>query len=263
MRTELDDIVGYGINVVKRRIYLGVEGDSDSFSDITSQSVELVIRVLHKLVDDDSTKPIELHISSPGGDSYAALRLYDEIQSCPCQVKFIGGGLIASAATLIMVGCDERILHPNSTVMVHDGSDGIEGTHTDVQVTVKESARLQDIYDNIYTINTRMPESFWKDVLQRDLYLTAEEAITLGLADKLVQPIKRSSVRRSRTAILAKKPNEAAMKKLVNSLYTRINRRKVPKIELNAVEEENPVQLSEPGSESIRTNDQPCGHGGR
>lgn len=240
VQSDLIDNLIYGIDLKNRRLYFGVGLDwtEESIGDFTQASIELAIRALHKMVSDAPGKPIEIHMNSYGGDPYAMLRLYDEILACPCQVKFFGGGAIMSAATWIMAVCDERYLHQNATVMVHDGSEGYDGKHTDVQITASEMKRLQDKLYDIYEANSRMPKEFWQDVCQRDLYLTASEAVSLGLADKIVEPKKRGNLRKMRQAALKKTPETGEMRKLINELYKRINKVKVPKIELNDIQPE-------------------------
>lgn len=234
-KTELDDYLDYGVDSAKRRIYFGdcINQAGEESGEVSQRSVELAVRALHRLVNEGPGKPIELHMNSPGGDPYAMLRLHDEILACPCQVKFIGGGIIQSSATWIMAVCDERYLHPNTTVMVHDGTEGFEGTHTDVKISQAESLRLQNLLYDIYAANSRMPRSFWEDVCQRDLYLTAEETIKLGLADKIIEPRKRGNLRKSRVATMKKAPAHVEMEELMHRLYARVNRHNVPKLELN------------------------------
>jgi ATP-dependent Clp protease protease subunit len=239
--TELTDNIAYGVDLKARRIYFGINLDIaevDESTDFSMSSVEYAVRAIHRMATDAPGKPIEIHMSSSGGDPYAMLRLYDEIHACPCQVKFFGSGVIMSSATWIMAGCDERYLHPNTTVMVHDGMDGFEGKHTDAQIEAAEMKRLQDLLYDIYASNTRMPKEFWQDVCQRDLYLTASEAVSLGLADKVLEPKKRGNLRRMRYAMLKKEPDSKEMKSLLKSIYTRINKMNVPKIELNEVKKE-------------------------
>src|SRR5579884_1310692 len=179
-QSELTDSLIYGIDLKNRRIYFGVPIDwsQEDQGDFTQASVELAIRSMHRMALDAPGKPIELHMNSYGGDMYAMLRLHDEILSCPCQVKFYGGGAIMSAATWIMAVCDERYLYPHATVMVHDGWEDCTGKHTDSQITAAEMKRLQDVLYEIYTANSRMPKEFWEDVCQRDVYLTASEAVS-------------------------------------------------------------------------------------
>lgn len=234
-KTELDDLLSLGVDSVKRRIYFGdcITLAEEESGEVSPRSIELAVRALHRLANEAPQKPIELHMNSPGGDPYAMLRLYDEILSCPCQVKFFGGGIIQSSATWIMCACDERYLHPSTTVMVHDGNEPMQGTHTDVKIAMSEAVRLQDMLYDVYAANSRMPRSFWEDVCQRDLYLTAQEAINLGLADKLIEPKKRGNLRKMRSANLKKPLAHVDMEGLIHQLYKRVNRHNVPKLELN------------------------------
>ena len=232
---ELEELFSYGVDRKARRIYFGVadgEGEGDA-QDVGWSSVEQAVRGLHLLMRDSLTKPIEFHVYSWGGDVYAMFRMIDEIEACPCQIKFFGGGRIASAMTWIMAVCDERWLHKNTTVMLHDGCDGMDGKHTDVQIDAKHGKDIQDTLDRIFADNSRMPIEFWQDVLQRDMFITAEECIALGLADKIIPPKSRGNLRRARTAIQSKNVDPRDMRKLVNDLYKRINRKKVGRIEIN------------------------------
>jgi ATP-dependent protease ClpP protease subunit len=124
-KTELTDSLVYGIDLKNRRIYFGISVDSTESTpgDVNQASIELAIRSMHKMALEAPGKPIEIHMNSYGGDIYAMLRLHDEILAYPCQVKFYGGGAIMSAATMIMAVCDERWLHANATVMVHELAD--------------------------------------------------------------------------------------------------------------------------------------------
>jgi ATP-dependent Clp protease protease subunit len=240
-KTELTDNLAYGVDLKNRRIYFGVNLDTaepDDSTSFTLASVEMAVRAIHRMAVEAPAKPIELHMCSYGGDPYPMLRLYDEIQACPCQIKFFGGGAIMSSATWIMAGCDERYLYPNAIIMVHDGADAFEGKHTDHQIHAAEERRLQEQLYDIYVANSRMPKEFWQDVCQRDLYLTAEEAIKLGLADKIVEPKKRGNLRKVRQAALKKEPDNKEMRHLLQDLYGRINKVKVPKIELNEPKKE-------------------------
>jgi ATP-dependent Clp protease protease subunit len=241
IQTELTDHLAYGVDLKNRRIYFGANldtTDTTESTDFTMSSVEYAIRAIHRMASDAPNKPIEIHMSSFGGDTYSALRLHDEILACPCQIKFYGGGAVMSSATLIMACCDERNLYPNASVMVHELSTGSDGRHTDIQVNAGEDRRLMKKLYKIYADNSRMPEDFWEDICQRDLYLTAGETVSLGLADKILEPKKRGNLRKMRHAAMKKEIDNKEMNKLVKDLYSRINRIKVPKIELNDYKKE-------------------------
>lgn len=231
-RTEFENQLVYGVDEKNRRIFFGVSLDSGHEEDhgsFSSNSVAYAVRSLIKMASDNK-KPIEIHMNSYGGDPYSMLYLHDVIQSLPCQVKFFGGGAIMSAATWVMCACDERNLYPNTTIMVHHGWDGYEGKHDDVLIDAAESKRLRNLLCDLYSKNSFMPENFWQEVCQRDLYLSAQEAISLGLVDKIVEPKKRGTFRKSRANHLSKAPSKRSLKSLVNRLYERIGLRGVKEL---------------------------------
>ena len=242
VQSELTDLFEYGIDTKNRRIYFGnMSDDPDDVGSFTVASVEYAVRALHRMATEAPNKPIELCVNSQGGDIYAAFRLYDEILACPCQVKFIGGGALMSAATIIMCACDERYLHPNATVMVHEGSedtDGSSSSHTSVIINAAESKRVADVMYGMYAANSRMPKDFWADICSQDVYMGAAEAVSIGLADKVLEPKKRGNLRKMRQHQLKKEVDPKEFKKLIRSLYKRIGRVDIPKIELNEVVKE-------------------------
>lgn len=224
-KTDLSNYLSYGVDEKHRRIFFGscldhADEDSGSFHQT---SVSYAIRAIHRMASDKPKTPIEIHMNSYGGDPYAMLELYDVLQTCTCQIIFYGGGAIMSAATWIMAGSDVRYLYPNATVMVHAGNEWMEGNHTDLQITSEENKRLQILLEDIYAKNSRMPKSFWSEVCKRDLYLSAEETVLLGLADKVVAPVKRGNLRKSRQHHLSQKVNHNKMKKLMKKLTERIH----------------------------------------
>jgi hypothetical protein len=145
-----------------------------------------------------------------------------------------------SAATWIMAGCDERYVTPNTQIMLHKWRGGIYGeTETDIKIEMKQySGWLTSVLNQIYADNSRMPVEFWEEITKRDLFITAEETIKLGLADAIIQPKKRGNLRRKRIAQMNKPVDKKEMRRLVSSLNTRIERGKNLKIELHVPEEE-------------------------
>lgn len=238
-KSELLEVVNSGIDWQLRRIYWGLldKSDSEEKSEFCWATVEHMVRAMHKMYQLNN-KPIELHFNSPGGDVYDMLRLIDEIEASPCQIRFIGSGIIASAATWIMAVSDHRSLHKNTVVMLHDGHEGFIGSHTDTQIAASHNRQLQDRLYEVFAANSRMPTVFWQDLMQRDLYLRADEARMLGLCDEVIEPRKRGGVRKSRQAILANHPDPSELQKLTKELYKRIDRRKPPKLDISFKQEE-------------------------
>lgn len=240
-KTELTDNLAYGVDIKNRRIYFGINldtADANESTDFTMSSVEYAIRAMHRMENDAPNKPIEIHMSSYGGDIYSMLRLYDTITTSSCQIKFYGGGAIMSSATFIMAACDERYLYRNTTIMVHELSASNDGKHTDIQVNATEDRRLMKILYNLYAENSRMPIEFWEDICQRDVYMSASEAVSLGLADSIIEPKKRGNLRKKRWSAMKKELDPKDLNKLIKDIYLRINKVKFPKIELNQVKEE-------------------------
>lgn len=239
MSNEKIEEISTGVDLKNRRIYFGLI-DQEVGSTIDWNTVELCIRALNKMSTDFPKKPIELHMSSGGGDVYEALRLYDAIQNCSCQVKFFGSGQIMSAAILVMVGCDERSVTANATIMLHHGSEEtVEATFTDRKIDTDEWQRLVNKMLEILADNSRFSAEFWDDLLDRDLYLTASEALTLGLIDKIVDAKKRGALRKARIKALNNIPPQDDTNKLVKSLFKRIKKEKrVSRIEVHLPKEE-------------------------
>jgi len=249
-KLDLELFIENGIDIENRKIFYGHTEFEDN--EITWNSIEIVIRGLHYMYQ-KSNDPIEIHMSSCGGNPHEMLRLYDHIQSSPCQIKFYGSGLIASAAVWIMVGCDERHLMPNTKILVHDSAGGsidAPGKLTDLHIYSEFESDLAKTCNRIFAENTRMPIEFWENVVKRDLWLDAHEAISLGLADKLVEPKKRGNYRKARIAALNKTPDSKDFKKLISSIGKRIHQDRSLKIELHIpveeFEEETDTATSEP-----------------
>lgn len=224
-KTELESYLVYGIDEKNRRVYFGtdlVTSDPYDVGGFTQCSCEFAIRAIERMATDYPRTPIEIHMNSYGGDPYSMLALYDVIHTVGCQIKFYGKGAIMSAATWILCAADERNLYPHTTIMVHDGSDGFEGKFTDFKIAKEEGDRLMEVLYDIYEKNSRMPREFWEEVCKRDLYLTAEEAVQLGLADKIIHPKKRGNLRKAREHHLRQKVDKRRMNKLAVKLMKRV-----------------------------------------
>lgn len=224
-KTELESYLVYGVDEQNRKVYFGMDlvtTDPDDIGGFTQCSCEYAIRAMERMAIDHPRTPIEIHMNSYGGDPYAMFALYDVMQASTCQIKFYGKGAIMSAATWIMCGADERHLYPNTRVMVHNGSADHWGKVTDIEISVEEEKFLQKKLEEIYAENSRMPLSFWHEVCKRDLYLSAEETIQLGLADRIVHPKKRGNYRKVRQHHLNQKIDKRKISKLTRKLLERI-----------------------------------------
>jgi len=236
-KTDLENYLVYGVDEKYRRVYFGVAlstaDDTNDVGGVSQCSIEYAIRAIERMASEYPKAPIEIHMNSYGGDPYSMLALYDVIQTASCQIKFFGKGAIMSAATWILCGCDERYLYPNTTVMVHAGWEEQAATFWDFKINSEESRRLQNLLEDIYTNNSRMPKDFWTEVCKRDLFLSAEEALALGLADKIIPPKKRGNFRKIREANLTEVIEEKKLNKLVKKLFDRIHVKSKIELKLN------------------------------
>ena len=136
-----------------------------------------------------SKEPVTIFVNGPGGGVYAGLGIYDMIENLKSSgivVKTRGIGLAASMQSLLLsVGSPgERKVYPNTTIMIHQPSSGTRGTITDMKIDFKESERLKEKLHEIY-IKHGASEKI-KELMERDCWLTAEQAIELGLIDGII-----------------------------------------------------------------------------
>lgn len=240
----IDYILTHGIDLKNRRIYfggIGESGEEATGSGIEWKSVEEVIRKIHYFEQEAPNKPIELYMSSPGGDPYATQRLCDVIEHSPCQVKFFGSGEICSAAVWILAVCDERYLSPRTRLLIHD-SPSVGSTEgpvklTDSRISLEEDLTLQGLLNKMFADNSRMPVEFWEQVVKRDMWITADEAVMFGLADKILEPKKRGNLRKMRIHALKKEVDKKEMRSLLGKISRRIHDGRNVKIELHVPKE--------------------------
>ncbi|RUS48003.1 ATP-dependent Clp endopeptidase proteolytic subunit ClpP [Cohnella sp. AR92] len=148
-----------------------------------------VIAQLLFLAADDPEKDISLYIQSPGGSVSSAFAIYDTMQFIKPEVSTICVGLAASAASfLLMAGAKgKRYALPNSEVMIHQPLGGAQGQASDIAIRAKHILRTRDKLNKIYSERTGQPlEKLEKD-MDRDNYMTAEEALEYGLIDKVLE----------------------------------------------------------------------------
>ena len=163
-----------------RIIYLGDE--------VNHQTANLVVAQLLFLESKDPHKDITLYINSPGGSVSDGLAIYDTMNFIKSDVSTVGMGLQASmGAFLLSSGAKgKRYVLPNSRVMIHQVSSGTQGTATDMEISLKETIRLKKLLNEIMAKNTGQTLSKVEVDAERDFWMTAEEAVAYGVADKII-----------------------------------------------------------------------------
>lgn len=157
-------------------------------SDVNEASANAIVAQLLFLQAADPKKDIYLYINSPGGSVYDGLAIYDTMQYITNDVQTVGIGLQASmGAFLLSSGTKgKRFLLPTSTVMIHQPSSGTRGKVTDQEIDLKESLRVKALLHQIMANNTGQKPSKIHDDMERDKWLTAEEAKAYGIVDDII-----------------------------------------------------------------------------
>ncbi|MEP7205013.1 MAG: ATP-dependent Clp protease proteolytic subunit [Candidatus Saccharibacteria bacterium] len=164
----------------ERIIFLG-EQVNEHTANIT------VAQLLH-LAYEDPKKDIKLYINSPGGSVYDGMAIYDTMQYISPDVQTIGIGLQASmGAFLLSSGAKgKRFALPHSKVMIHQPSSGTQGKVTDMEIDLKEGLAVKEMLATLLAKNTGQKLAKIKVDMERDYWMTPDEAKAYGLIDQVI-----------------------------------------------------------------------------
>ena len=166
----------------ERIVFLGQEVEDNIANVITAQ--------LLFLEAEDPDAEISLYINSPGGSAYAGMAMYDAMQYVKSDVATVCLGMGMSAAAMILCGGapGKRFALPNAKMMIHQGSGGFRGTPADIQIAARE---ILDMTKRMADIISRHSGQDVDQVLRdidRDRFMTPEEAVEYGLVDGVMEP---------------------------------------------------------------------------
>jgi len=152
----------------------------------------LVTAQLLFLESENPKKEISFYINSPGGLVTAGLGIYDTMQYIKPEVSTLCIGQASSMGSFLLAAGEKgkRFSLPNSRIMVHQPSAGYQGQATDIEIHAKEIMALKNRLNKIYSKHTKKSELDIKKALERDNFMTPEEAKDFGLIDEVVE--KRS-----------------------------------------------------------------------
>ncbi|MBU5592861.1 ATP-dependent Clp endopeptidase proteolytic subunit ClpP [Clostridium sp. MSJ-4] len=158
---------------------------SDQVNDTTAS---LIVAQLLFLESEDPDKDIHLYINSPGGSITAGMAIYDTMQYIKADVSTICIGMAASmGAFLLAAGAEgKRFALPNSEIMIHQPLGGFQGQATDIDIHAKRILRTKDTLNTILSERTGQPIENIKRDVERDYFMTAEEAMKYGIIDKVL-----------------------------------------------------------------------------
>ena len=156
--------------------------------EIDDDSANIVIAQLLFLESEDSKKDITLYINSPGGSASATLAMIDTMNHIKPDVATLCIGFAASGgAWLLSAGKKgKRFILPNAEVMIHQPLGGTQGQATDMEIRVKNILKLKDTLSKIMAKNTGQPLPKVQKDIERDYFMSAEEAKKYGIVDKIL-----------------------------------------------------------------------------
>lgn len=156
---------------------------------VYDQVAALISAQLLYLESSNPNKEISFYINSPGGVVSAGLAIYDTMQYIRSPVSTVCIGQAASMGSLLLAGGEKgrRFCLPNARVMVHQPSGGAQGQASDIEIQAKEILLIRQRLNEIYREHTGQTLEDIERKLERDSYLSAEEALTFGLIDEVVQ----------------------------------------------------------------------------
>jgi ATP-dependent Clp protease, protease subunit len=165
----------------ERIIFLGDIIDDDTANTVIAQMLFLESQ--------DKTKDIKLYINSPGGSVTSGLAIYDTMQLIKPDVSTICIGMAASMASVLLAAGakGKRFVLPNSEVMIHQVMGGAQGQASDIEISARHILKLKERLNKILAEHSGQDfEKVTKDS-DRDYFMSAEEAVKYGLADKIIK----------------------------------------------------------------------------
>ena len=170
--------------LMDRIIFLG--------TPINDDVANVIIAQLLFLEADNPEKDVYLYINSPGGSVYAGMAIYDTMQHMRSPINTICMGMAASMGSFLLTAGTKgkRSALPHARIMIHQPSGGSQGTAADIEIQAREILRIRSEMNGLYAKHTGQSiEQIERDI-DRDRYMSADEAVAYGLIDTVFQPRK-------------------------------------------------------------------------
>ena len=166
--------------LTERIIFLGAQ--------IDEVIANLVIAQLIHLESEDPDKDVSLYINSPGGSVYAGLAIYDTMQFIKPDVQTTCVGVAMSMGALLLAGGakGKRAALPNSKILIHQVSSGFQGQASDIEIQAREVINIKRGLEEITAHHTGQPIEKVASDMERDYFMTADEALEYGLIDRVL-----------------------------------------------------------------------------
>ncbi|MBO9355239.1 ATP-dependent Clp endopeptidase proteolytic subunit ClpP [Bordetella petrii] len=155
---------------------------------VNDNTANLIVAQLLFLESENPDKDISLYINSPGGSVYAGMAIFDTMQFVKPDVSTLCTGLAASMGAFLLAAGKKgkRFSLPNSRIMIHQPSGGAQGQASDIQIQAREILDLRERMNRILADNTGQPVERIGIDTERDNFMSAEDAVSYGLVDKVL-----------------------------------------------------------------------------
>lgn len=154
-----------------------------------------VVAALLYLNSEDPDKDINLYVNSPGGQITSGLAIYDTMRMITAPVSTIAVGMAASMGTILLTSGakGKRYALPNATIHLHQPLGGVQGQAADIEIEAREILRMRDLLNSILREQTTMSDELIAKYTDRNMYLTAQQAVEVGLIDAVLEPQKKKA----------------------------------------------------------------------
>jgi ATP-dependent Clp protease protease subunit len=159
---------------------------------INDQVANLIVAQLLYLNGQDPERQINMYINSPGGVVYAGMAIYDAMQQVSAPVSTVALGLTASFGTVILTAGEKGVRYalPNATIHMHQPLGGSQGQASDIVIQANEIMRLKERLIDIFVQHTGQDKDVVERDQDRDIYLSASQAVEYGLIDTVLDTHK-------------------------------------------------------------------------
>jgi ATP-dependent Clp protease protease subunit len=172
----------YSLLLKERIIFLG--------TPINDQVANVIVAQLLFLNSEDPDREIRMYINSPGGQITAGLAIYDTMKMIPAPISTTAVGLAASFGTILLTAGTKgkRYALPHATIHLHQPLGGVEGQAADIEIEARQILKMRALLNNILQESTGLSEADISKYTDRNFYMTADEAVNLGIIDAVLRP---------------------------------------------------------------------------
>lgn len=163
--------------------------------EVNEAMASVVVSELLYLQSENPDAPIHMYINSPGGSVVDGLAIVDTMNLISCPVYTYCIGQCASMGSIFLVSGEKghRYALPNSRIMIHQVSGGSQGTYEDMKRSINEAGRLNELLAGILATGTNKTLKTVKNDMDRDYFMSADEALKYGIVDKIISSVSDAS----------------------------------------------------------------------